>query len=383
MKKWKSNKGSITLFVLIALLFFIGILLSSYLSSIISRKTQDDATKRVKEIYEKDVGRMEDIYQEIAEENRPEIPDVPIPDGFYYVGGEIDTGVVISDDPDDEYKGDSHEVAQNLEGNQFVWIPVPNPDEMFTTDSSGKHSGKLYTFSAGKEPEVITGEINKYREPDTIGIADTVRGVTKTSLQNEIDAMAESVIKYKGFYLGRYEAGMDVNKLTSKTKNAWPSNKNWYDLYNAAKKTYPNDSTNTKGAVSQMVWGCQWDAACRWFNTFPELKDDNYVTDSQTPGKGNYAPPGSLSIGTPILTGSDERYKVKNIYDMAGNYEEQTMEMSGDEYRVRRGGRATEIPVPKGFVASRTTVLNTFWKPNDLADGQKIFTTRLALYVKP
>ena len=36
---------------------------------------------------------------------------VPIPEGFYYVGGTKEEGVVISDSPADEGKGTSHEVA--------------------------------------------------------------------------------------------------------------------------------------------------------------------------------------------------------------------------------------------------------------------------------
>ena len=36
---------------------------------------------------------------------------VPIPEGFYYVGGTKEEGVVISDKPEDEGKGTSHEVA--------------------------------------------------------------------------------------------------------------------------------------------------------------------------------------------------------------------------------------------------------------------------------
>ena len=46
----------------------------------------------------------------------------PIPVDFYYVGGTKNTGVVISDNSNDENKGDGHNVE--LEGNQFVWVPV-------------------------------------------------------------------------------------------------------------------------------------------------------------------------------------------------------------------------------------------------------------------
>ena len=52
---------------------------------------------------------------------------VPVPKGFYYVGGNLNTGVIISDEKDDEYdeKIDktTYEYTTNLKGNQFVWIP--------------------------------------------------------------------------------------------------------------------------------------------------------------------------------------------------------------------------------------------------------------------
>ena len=49
---------------------------------------------------------------------------IVLPNGFYYVGGSINTGVVISDNLEDENKGVSHEAALNMKGNQYVWVPV-------------------------------------------------------------------------------------------------------------------------------------------------------------------------------------------------------------------------------------------------------------------
>ena len=47
---------------------------------------------------------------------------VEIPDGFYYVGGTKDTGLVISD-----VQGD--DLDNSKQGNQFVWIPVENSSD--------------------------------------------------------------------------------------------------------------------------------------------------------------------------------------------------------------------------------------------------------------
>ncbi len=52
---------------------------------------------------------------------------IPVPIGFYYVGGKINEGVVISDNEVDKYEvgidKTTHEYATKLKGNQFVWIP--------------------------------------------------------------------------------------------------------------------------------------------------------------------------------------------------------------------------------------------------------------------
>ena len=49
---------------------------------------------------------------------------VPVPKGFFYVGGKIDTGVIISDNEADKYDGKTdkttHEYATKLKGNQFA-----------------------------------------------------------------------------------------------------------------------------------------------------------------------------------------------------------------------------------------------------------------------
>ena len=49
--------------------------------------------------------------KEVTSEN------IPIPKGFYYVGGTKDTGLVISDVERDD-------LDNTLQGNQFVWVPV-------------------------------------------------------------------------------------------------------------------------------------------------------------------------------------------------------------------------------------------------------------------
>ena len=83
---------------------------------------------------------------------------------------------------------------------------------------------------------------------------------------------------------------------------------------------------------STLVYGVQWDAVMRWIR-----KDDTlsqYLKDST--GKGNYQDEDSTN--NPAKTGSNPAYQIKNIYDMAGNVREWTMEAYFTGDRVNRGG---------------------------------------------
>ena len=72
---------------------------------------------------------------------------VPLPSGFYYVGGDISTGLVISDK-----QGDTMSASGTSMGNQFVWIPC-TIDEYTKIDfgMSNASSWDRKTNSAEKE----------------------------------------------------------------------------------------------------------------------------------------------------------------------------------------------------------------------------------------
>ena len=105
--------------------------------------------------------------------------------------------------------------------------------------------------------------------------------------------------------------------------------------------TWGNSMTDeTGGAVqiarslyenSTLCYGVQWDAIMRWINQDTSI---NYVLeDSST--KGNYDESGNL-----IKSGNYEEYQLKNIYDLAGNVSEWTMESYGTTQKVVRGGES-------------------------------------------
>lgn len=63
MKNWKQNKGSVTLFVLISILFFVGILLTVFVSTNQLKITQTEASKQLKQTYAKEIARLPEVYQ--------------------------------------------------------------------------------------------------------------------------------------------------------------------------------------------------------------------------------------------------------------------------------------------------------------------------------
>ena len=66
MMKLKSEKGSITVFVIVAFIFCMAILINLYWTSTNSQVTVLQAEQRLKEIYGEDVNNIDQIYEDIS-----------------------------------------------------------------------------------------------------------------------------------------------------------------------------------------------------------------------------------------------------------------------------------------------------------------------------
>ena len=118
--------------------------------------------------------------------------------------------------------------------NQYVWVPVKDISRIYGVDSNGKLWGKLYNYlSTGRTNNnwsenstsgvmSITNKTESYREPDVVYYGTYFDGDSKLQgyrdgieqyqmLSQEMEEsfykMIESVKKYGGFYIGRYETG--------------------------------------------------------------------------------------------------------------------------------------------------------------------------------
>ena len=272
---------------------------------------------------------------------------VPVPKGYTAseATGEntVENGFVIyentnGEDKDEPVTDESDIKTAQETRNQFVWVPVANPSDMYGTDSSGKKWGKLWNFSSTGITAInwteqdgkmtITDDTN-FREPDVID-EDSSNSVTITKLETEFNNMIASIEKYGGFYIGRYETGnLNQEEAVVVKNNDDIANQTWYTQYQKSKEIAANSNV-----TSTMIWGCQWDAVMRWMHNSGNEDKKTYTYDST--GKGNYeGEQGNLYKIIP--TGSDNKYYINNIYDMAGNVGEWTVETVNNLYRTTRG----------------------------------------------
>ena len=271
---------------------------------------------------------------------------------------------------------------------EFVWIPVPTISEMAkekdTEDANGRtnYEGVLYDFSKESNGTLKATEktgygqsTTSYREPANLtssGYADNADRFTLTTIksawdtdyyQESFNKMVESVAEYKGFYVGRYEMSLSasgtaqsVAGATSATNSADSANM-WWGLYEKA-TTY-----STSGVISEMIWGCQYDAMLRW------MKGNNIDVTNKTPTDTNRNV--TASKNTTRVTGSENSNDIlNNVYDILGNSQEWTQEadLTGD--RVNRGGRYNS----SGYPSIRGSDFPT--------NTNGIYGSRLTLYIE-
>ena len=224
------------------------------------------------------------VRNEWKEKIAEEVNGVPVPKGFTYKEGTKDTGLVIQDE----------------KGNEFVWVPA--------TEST-------------------------YRK-DT-----SFPGVTPTrddTLPNGIKDETADVVKYGGFYIGRYEAGIPEGDTSPSNKIGIPVSKKdatvWTNInYTNAKASAENMISN-EYVQTGLLTGKAWDTICHW------IKSDDELKDSRTYGNYNDSlAPANENSGTKRTAGFNENWKVKNIYDLAGNVWEWTSE-AYSSISISRGG---------------------------------------------
>ena len=312
---------------------------------------------------------------------------VPVPEGFYYVGGDIDTGIVISDNKADGYettKKDmtSHEDAVKLVGNQFVWIPC-NANE-YRKIVWGKNGKNASNWNAQWDRETSREEYNKIKKYGGFWIGRYEAGVaTLNNTEGEIAEFTDSVeftggkrltnavatqssikdswtwqnydftARQEGSTVGTGENKASGNVI-SKANSVPYYHADYYTAVEMSERMYKENAY----VKSTLVTGTQWDMMCKYLKDrgtnvegtgVAESQWGNYTNTSLTNLRGAYAKVNSSgateafkkvptteglttvnlkSSYVLLTTGSTEQAKKMNIYDVSGNLWEWTNEAS-------------------------------------------------------
>lgn len=283
---------------------------------------------------------------------------------------DINKGLVIMDD----------------KGNEFVWIPVENPvydssnvnaSKIPTSSTNGSLTGYSYTPMAIKnisgnyigilynynstggaylkypsgtnyqgstaeefhEPVTLPYGYSPDRDPTNLDIIVSIltdqeakySTITTfgSTMQEDYNSMIESVKKYGGFYIGRYESSL-INNTTRVIAGATSlyndsAENNWYGLY-ARQKRFASDNSLTS-VGSSMIWGSQYDAMMNWMIT----RNIDVTSITLTTPEGI-----TTSKNTARITGTAQSDKLNNIFDLLGNSLEWSLEAGSS--RINRGG---------------------------------------------
>ena len=265
-------------------------------------------------------------------------------------------------------------VIEDESGNQFVWVPVDGTTVTFARQDWRNAANELLTWPAN----TLVGN------DDATQYTEMVPEAITTSVNNN-----------GGFYIGRFEAGKpegvtlatdgSVKPVSKQGATVW-NNIAWSDngtnddanpgngAVTVARSMYLESDTNY-GVASTLIYGVQWDTALKFIGAYGG--DTTYATDST--GKGNYNGTSGAddiaSTSEPAECGAREGFRQKNIYDMAGNVWEWSMEKCST-YRVIRGGDYYDPTYSGSFRPA--SVRNIY----NLADGYSYNGFRIALYIK-
>ena len=318
---------------------------------------------------------------EATAETAPYFPD----NTFTKKEGTIDKGLVI----------------QDASGNEYVWVVVPK----------SLYNNTDYNSNDAKKPSSSTDYANieyclqqytaTYRKA---GWSDThesdtynVGWLTSDEYTELKNSMLKSVYENGGFYIGRYEAGIGINRTSNTDKNSdgkyitpstVPVSKADAYPYTYVTRTQAQNlaskvNSGTK-TTSSLMFGVQWDLVLafmskdtakitstedltknsttigNYYNSTFDLNRGKYaqygkvgntwnnfdsalgsiVVSNETTGKMKKTKQSSYTNGILLTTGGTEQSKVMNIYDMAGNIWEWTLEKTSDTDNpcANRGG---------------------------------------------
>ena len=276
-----------------------------------------------------------------------------LPGGFSeIVGTNLDNGLTIEDST----------------GNQYVWVEVPKTTEVYPTAGLDitEFSDEEYT-KIETDLHTYTNDYRKSGYEDEY-YSDTTTGLTSEQYTNLKQKMLKSVYQNGGFYIGKYETGIEDKGKTSGSPSIPPTEtpvikQNVYPYNNVTCSQAQTLASSMESGkyTSSLMFGVQWDLIIKYLETKgtsqAELKKDstsfgNYNnnlwnitnTESKYYSNSKWTPRAygvkASSLSILLSTGSSDTFNKQGIYDLAGNVSEWTLEYTSDSSHpcVRRGG---------------------------------------------
>ena len=231
---------------------------------------------------------------------------------------QINKGIVVVDNKITYDNGQTFGTVPDF--NEYVWVPI--------TDES----------------KFVRNGWNR----DTLGNETNKEEYWEETSSEEYTNMVNSVSINKGFYISRYEAS-EKDYTTAQSKRGQNP---WVRVSYVSYTELVTASSNMKASInSHLIYGVEWDSVLQW------LLDSNATIGAETSGTrtitdndvqsdsrswGNYLNSvggAATDSGDLQPSGTNEYWKVNNIYDLAGNVSEWTQEKySTGTLRAYRGG---------------------------------------------
>ncbi len=420
--KVKSEKGIMTMYVTIAVVTFTIILVALFSLAVATRRNQIKTLIKIKEVYEQDNSKKEQIYLAKKEQIERQLPRTKDTRPYY---------------PDDTFEKDSDTnlndglVIRDSNGNEYVWIEVPKSlyaDSSYNTKTTTADQKPTKSTDYDKIEYCLHKYTDYYRRNKYDGTtltdytdtycSDATTGLTSAQYTDLKQKMLKSVYENGGFWVGRYEAGITTNRTAKGDVTVAPISKAGtvdtpvypyiYVTCNQA-QTVANMLT-TNDYTSSLLFGVQWDLVLKHIEVKEVAKGTALATTqnalrSNSTSWGNYRDAGfiinrgkyadcktwkqsttwtpynqttsnnfvkngvkqvqSNTNGILLTTGASDVCKKMNIYDLAGNVEEWTLEYTNNSANscARRSGNyqtsGSNIPASSRNLNPATTSVGT------------------------
>ena len=250
---------------------------------------------------------------------------------------------------------------KDSKGNEWVWIEVPN-DGTGPTYPADATDTQIETALRTYCSDVIATTGNNTKTT-TCGFTDTWYdgcGLSESEYNTTKSKMLNSIKDNGGFYIGKYETGIDDSSIaedatTTAGLRTSPGdtvqiavikqNKEPYTYVTCSQAETLAKGFATDGKTSSLLFGIQWDLVLKFIKVKENLLDNSILTGDSTDWgnyynstynitnteawystdyganwtKGAYNKISGGAGGTLLTTGAHTDFSKQNIYDLAGN----------------------------------------------------------------